>query len=778
MMQRFVKNYFPARALSIFSRLAKNVSIFFAISGMKPTPTLFGLSRPILLRSFLCRLLHIAACQLLLLLPLHLVAQKKQTAEVRMLDGAPALFVNGQHELPFWYALTHVSGGRWSWEELPAHNLRNACADGIRVFQVDLWLADIWAADKPALDMDLARRQLRGVLDACPAAAIVLRLHVNAPMWWNQAHPEECTQFADGPIEEFPEGLPFNHEDGDIYRSRRASLASEKWRLEAGDRVREFCRRLQHTAEGQAVVGLHLAGGVYGEWHPWGFFRHEPDVSPPMQQAFRRWLQRKYGSDKALQIAWNLPAATLASAAVPDTNARRCCADGFFRNPAREQAVLDFYQCQQDVIATDIEFFCRLVKTSWKRPLITGTFYGYFHFALCRQAMGGHLEIQRLLGSPWIDYFAGPPSYNRPSRVAGGSGLQRSLVQSVLHHGKMWFDEVDNGYLQNKREKDFVRSSPLGDSSYLNVFRRSLWLPLMQGCGLWLYDFGPQRSAGWWDGEMYRQEIRRTRSFFSRQRLRQGPAEALVVWDTRSFYQVENINSKTCEQGLDAAAEEWQHCGVAFDQAYLFELPDMDLRPYKAIVFMNTWLLDSAQRRFILDTVARSGRTLIWNYLSGYSNGQQTALKLVESTVGMALQKAQPPDTIRWRWGAEEELLPTERVSPLLVVADPAAETLARLNNSDQVLLARKKMPEYTSVYAAAPLHKSAIFRRLLREAGCRVLNEKNDLSFTAGGYLLLHSIEPGERRLVLANGTEVWLQWTGATTLLLDAQSGAVLLP
>ncbi|MCC6463085.1 MAG: hypothetical protein IT260_21625 [Saprospiraceae bacterium] len=760
---------------------------------MKRTPTLFGLSVPLCLQSFLRRplqttlancLLHLQTatvpCKLLLLLllPLLLAAQKKQTAEIRVLDGTPTLFVNEQPELPFWYALTHVSGGRWSWEELPAHNLRNACADGIRVFQVDLWLADIWSAGEKPLDMALARRQLRGVLDACAEAAIVLRLHVNAPMWWNRAHPDECTQFADGPLEEFPEGLPFNHEDGDIYRSRRASLASEKWRAAAGERVREFCRRLQHTAEGRAVVGLHLAGGVYGEWHPWGFFRYEPDVSAPMQQAFRHWLRAKYGSDQALQAAWNDPAAALSSATVPDTNARRCCADGFFRDPSREQAVLDFYQCQQDVIATDIEFFCRLVKTNWKRPLITGVFYGYFHFALCRQAMGGHLEIERLLDSPWIDYFAGPPSYNRPSRVAGGSGLQRSLVQSVLQHGKMWFDEVDNGYLQNKREKDFVRSSPLGDSSYLTVFRRSLWLPLMQGCGLWLYDFGPQRSAGWWDGEMYRQEIRRTRSFFSRPLAQQAAADALVVWDTRSFYQVENINSKTCEQGLDAAAEEWQRCGVAFDQAYLFDLPNLDLRPYKAVVFMNAWQLDAAQRRFIRDSVARDGRTLIWNYLSGYSDGRRTALEQVEEIVGLSLEKISLPDTLRWRWGTEEEVWTPERVSPLLVAADTAAEGLATLSGTNRVLLARKKMPAYVSVYAGAPLHKSAVFRRLLREAGCRVRQEKNDVLFSAGGYLLLHSTEPGARRLVLDNGTEVLLQLTGPATLLIDAKTGALVLP
>lgn len=68
--------------------------------------------------------------------------------------------------------------------------------------------------------------------------------------------------------------------------------------------MREFCRRLAGTREGKAVIGIHLSGGVYGEWHPWGFIKQEQNVSTPMQTAFRKWLTNKYISDKNLQTAW------------------------------------------------------------------------------------------------------------------------------------------------------------------------------------------------------------------------------------------------------------------------------------------------------------------------------------------------------------------------------------------------------------------------------------------------------------------------------------------
>jgi len=722
---------------------------------------------------------------LLLLLaswPYFLHAQRAQTAEIRLLHGQPTLYVNQQPELPFLYALTHVTGGRWSWEELPAHNLRLMSEVGVRLFQVDLWLEDIWKANTKQLDMDLVRRQIRGVLDACPVGAVVVRLHVNAPFWWNQAHPAECVQYADGPVQDLPTGLPFNYEDGDVVRANRASLASLLWREEAGAKLREFCHRLAHTREGKAVIGIHISGGVYGEWHPWGFIKQEPDVSTPMQTAFRKWLTNKYVSDKNLQKAWANTDFTLLQATVPDTTERRCCAAGFFRDPAREQRVMDFYKCQQAVIADDIEFFCRIVKEQWGRPVLTGVFYGYMQFGLCRQAMNGHLEAQRLLQSPWIDYFAGPPSYYEPSRKVGGSGLERVPIRSMQLHGKMWFDEIDNGYLQEKKERDFVRSGPLGDANYLPVLQRSLWLPLVQGCGLWLYDFGPRRNTGWWDSPLYLTEIRRTLRYF---RDRYGkavqapsgrPADALVVWDTESFYAVKNVNSKVCEKGLDAAAEALQCAGVALDHLYLFDLQKVDMNAYKAIIFMNAWQLSPQQRRFIRDSVAQNGRTLIWNYGAGYSDGAHIGQELVTQLTGIPLRTEKISAKPVWIMQSDTIENP-EPLDPLLVIADREVEPLGILKESNSVVLARKTYSTHTAVLAGVPLQRSAVFRALLRAAGCQVWDDAPGCVFITDEHILLHTGSGGKRTLRLKDGKTVELDLAKNSTWLLDMRTGGAVM-
>lgn len=103
---------------------------------------------------------------LIFLLPLTLTAQ--QTAEVKPYLGKPTLFVNDKPQVPLFYALTHAYGGRWSWEGVASRNLNNFEKAGMRLFQVDLYLEDIWLKGRDSLDIAKVRRQVRGVLDQCP----------------------------------------------------------------------------------------------------------------------------------------------------------------------------------------------------------------------------------------------------------------------------------------------------------------------------------------------------------------------------------------------------------------------------------------------------------------------------------------------------------------------------------------------------------------------------------------------------------------------------------
>ncbi|NJK85809.1 MAG: hypothetical protein HC906_07405 [Bacteroidales bacterium] len=509
--------------------------------------------------------------------------------------------VNDKPVLPLFYALTHAYGGRWSWEEVASRNLKNFCETGVKLFQVDLYFEDIWYKGSDTLDIAKARRQVKGVLDVCPDAGVVIRVHVNAPFWWNEQNRDECTEYADGPVDERTYGPPFNNEDGDVDRPLRASLASMKWRAESGEKLKEFCNKLVQTPEGNSVIGIHVCGGIYGEWHYWGFIDHDPDTGPAMTKYFRQWLKNKYKTNEALQKAWNNPQASIETAVVPGKKDRDITTAGIFRDPEKEQWVIDYFIAQQEVVAEDIEYFCRIVKENWNRPLIVGVFYGYFHMTFCRQASGGHLFVERILNCPYIDYLSAPQSYWGASRELGGSGNSRAVIESGLLHKKLWLDEVDNGFLQQYSAYDNIRVTTKPDSSFIPIIQRSALYPLMRGTGLWFYDFGIQKSFGWWDRPAYLQKIKVLNDLMQ-ERLNtpyQSVADVLYVWDMESFYYVKNSWTPVCYNQLDVALEEVLRTGVIGDHIYLFDLDKINLKQYKAVVFMNTYKISSEWKAYI-----------------------------------------------------------------------------------------------------------------------------------------------------------------------------------
>lgn len=707
--------------------------------------------------------------------------QTIQSAHVADYLGRPTIFINNIPHSPQIYALPHVYGGRWSWEERPARNLANFCELGIQMFQVDLYLEDIWYKGAKTLDMAKAQRQIQGVLDVCPNAAVFVRFHVNSPFWWNEMHPEECTVYANGPVDNRRYGPPFNNEDGDIGRARRASLASVRWRTEAGEKLREFCVRLAKTKQGKAVAGLHIAGGVYGEWHYWGFMEHEPDTGPAMTAYFRQWLFKRYTTSTNLQNAWKSTRYSLETATIPDTTERNFNSDGVFRDPLVEQRVADYYRAQQEVVVEDIEFFVKIAKSNWPRPLIIGVFYGYFHSIFSRQAAGGHILIERIMDNPNIDYLAAPQSYWEASRKLGGAGISRGIVESARLHGKLWLDEMDNGYLQQNRVRDFVRMDEMQDTNYAQILERSTNLPMMRGAGFWYYDFGPLHNTGWWDSPYYQNIIRQSIAFWKEQlhQRYQSSADVLYVYDQSHYYYSKNKKTAISTAIPDKGVEDALHSGATGDHVYLFDLPKINPDQYKAVVFVNCFAIDSAIQVFIREKIAANQRTLIWNYLPGYIHEKGNGLEHVMRLTGFRLATMPSPDkpAVETATGTYELSGP---LKPLATVRDTAnVAVIGRLkgDTSSAVIIGRQQFEHYTSLIATVPLQSSELFRSLLQTAGCHIYTQSNDFTFANGSFLLLHTATGGERTIVLKNGKIIKLELERAETLLLDSTTGQILV-
>jgi len=287
---------------------------------------------------------------------LHAQDRTPLSSTVQVYKGRPSIMLNGKPEYPAIYSLTDVPGGRWSWEELPSYNMKSFCSRGFKLVQVDLFLDHIWKEDGSII-MDTVQRQLRGVLNNCPDAAIFIRFHVNPPKWWQKRNPEENTVYADTKATpDYTWSVQRIIED-DEETPERFSLASTKWIEEAAVKTKEFLNRLQAMPEGNALAGIQVASGVYGEWHYWGFINNEPDMSKPMLLYFQKWLREKYKTEASLKKSWNDPLVTFASASLPTLNERRTTQGGIFRDPLKERKIIDYYEAQHTLVTDDILYF-------------------------------------------------------------------------------------------------------------------------------------------------------------------------------------------------------------------------------------------------------------------------------------------------------------------------------------------------------------------------------------------------------------------------------------
>jgi hypothetical protein len=713
-----------------------------------------------------------------------------------VINGRPMILLDGVPCYPMIHALTDVPSGRWSWEELPQHNIRNFVRHGIRIFQLDLSLEHVWPAED-RFDLTLARKQVAGVLEACPQARVIFRFHVRAPRWWLQRNPDEWVVYADRDyVEEQSYGLLriIEHDNNPV---RRVSMASRKWRHEITARFIQFLKAFSETPEGDALAGIQVANGVYGEWHNWGFFDNEPDVSEPMNRAFREWLQLKYGSEDALREAWNRPDATFDAARAPGMDKRET--DGIFRDLRGGREVSDFYACMHETVADNIIHFARTVKETWPRPIITGTFYGYYFSTFGRQAAGGHLQLRKILTAPELDYLSGPQAYEPEAIEVGDPYRSRSLIASVRLHGKLWLDELDvEPKIPLLKDVDYERRV---QESVADV-RRNAAFTFTKGMGFWFYDFNisgvdldgylhlMSGSQGNWDHPVVMRQIRILQDLFRERALNQpyrSEADVLFVYDTDSFYHTASLRDSdpVTTALIDFNSLAAFRSGVVFDPIHLDDLPKVDLSPYRVVVFGNTFLLTDRERRFIREIVAANGRQLVWFHAPGYLNEStlESGPRQVEELTGFRLKELKLPSVPEITFADDDAppfhyRLGSHPFHPILAVEDPEAEELGTFSASGETAIARKSGPDSTSWFVSLPSQSVEPLRTLLRRAGAHVYGEKDAFFYGGGGLLVLHTREGGTHRVRLRSGKDLQLDLPeGPATILIEPDSGKILL-
>jgi len=318
--------------------------------------------------------------------------------------------------------------------------------------------------------------------------------------------------------------------------------------------------------------------------------------------------------------------------------------------------------------------------------------------------------------------------------------------------------------------------------------------------GMWFYDFGVagvdldgfryrhRGSRGGWDHTVVMTDIGTVKELLERKLSMEyrTDADVVYVYDTKSLFHTASLRGAdpVTPAVIDYATLSAFKSGVVFDPVHIDDLRKIDLTPYRVVVFGNTFVLDSAQREFIRDSVARNNRTLIWLYGPGYSDGVTLAPAHITALTGISVDTF----SLGERPEVELSLIADSTVTyhlgeipftPLFAVTDPACEPFGYYSGTRTIAVARKTFPHHTSWYIALPNTAMEPLTHILRDSGAHVYSSAGDIIYAGGGLLVVHTREGGTHRITLKNGSLVTFELPeGASTLILDSDSGELLLP
>jgi hypothetical protein len=715
-------------------------------------------------------------------------------SEIRMERGGARLFLHGKEEFPFFAVSSSL-----------LHTARSYREAGMRFLHPLIGLEDGWVGPGK-YDWSRFDRYFAKLLELVPDAYFFPRIHLYAPPWWKEAHPEELIvcglpvppQEYKVPIQYIDRDSGMNWALNDPYA---ASFASEIWKKGISDALRDFLRHMEGSPLKSRMMGYQVSGMHTGEWHYLGC-RWLPDYSAPMKR-----------------IAGPIPSVE-----------RRIDKDGpLVRNPETDSDVIGFLRKYHANTAETVAAFARIVKEETERRVICGTFFCYvLENVMIQEA--GHLVPEPVLHSPDIDYIATPYTYQRSNvpgnqrwdsdviddagnwlgraRGVGGDGAYRVLSESMRRNNKMFISEIDcSTYLEPYRRSEGGSGSETVDGT-LKILRRDIGQVFSTGHGGWLFDFGHlsppfEANKSWYDDPPMIREIRSLLELGEKERpkLDISPiSEIAAVYEPKSWLATKSWKAEEPWENygivisdfighwmVNSQARTINRIGAPADFVYRFDLTPEDRTRFKLYLMVNTFSLTPDEVKQLRALFKGSGATVVWFYAPGYIGPHTFAPSQMEELTGFAFKRIDSPGPMMIQckieendlkffrnFGVEKPHYPRFAVVPL---PDEMIHVHGTWKDNTEVAFASREYDGFTSVYVGTGPVPVEILRWIAGRAGVMLWSSKPDNVRATRDAAMLVASDDGERVFRIPHALAPVEGGVAATEHRLSMEFGAVRL-
>jgi hypothetical protein len=535
-----------------------------------------------------------------------------------------------------------------------------------------------------------------------------------------------------------------------------------------------------------------------------------------MQRAFRQWLRQRYADDvTALRAAWGDADVDFECASVPTTAEQSNTTHYLFRDPRREQKVIDFYMAYAEITADALIGFCQVVKEETDGEKLAGAFFGYLmelawnnaffvdnHGGLAGSEVttiqrSGHLGLWKALRSPHVDFFVSPYTY--AFRGVGGDGLPMQPTESLRLHNKLYFFEEDT--LMHNNFDPGGRMHPVDHS--ITIYQRNFAQVATHGLGItWLENnlFAESPNIVY--------EARRWCKRFDElgrwalQLNRTPAAEVAVLLDDESFFYESIRNHIDIPLIWHQRVISLNRFGAPHDLYLLNDLLEGRLPEYKLYIFLNPFHLNHRRRQALKEIIRRDNKTALWFYAAGFVNADHPDDAVhtdhMSDLTGFCFGRGNSyygpfMHLIRFdhpiTQGLSQELFwgSTRPIAPNFHLEDPGATVLGEIVYSlgrCRAGLGVKRFytgdlqQAWNSVYCAVPNLPSPVLRGIARFAGVHLYSEAGDVLYATPDLLAVHTVAGGPRTFQLPRRVETVYDLFHDQTVAHDASSFAVTLP